>query len=97
MERVREWAETLNRSRKDEALASLRDEGVVVESVFLDSTAEGDYLVYFMKAKDLKKSREAVEKSHSIDKYHQQFKRDAWEEQKQLELLVDLDRIGEAT
>ncbi len=55
-------------------------------------------LVYFMKVEDFKKSREAAEKSpHPIDKYHQQFRRDTWEEQKQLELLVDLERIGEAT
>ena len=35
---VHEWASEL-RSRADEVLATLREEGVAVESVFLDSTA----------------------------------------------------------
>lgn len=54
LERVREWAETMN-ARKDEALATLRDETVIVEAVFLDQTGEGDFLVTFMKAESLKK------------------------------------------
>src|SRR6266571_2815942 len=45
LERVREWADELNR-RKEEALETMRDEGVIVESAFLDSTAEGDFLIY---------------------------------------------------
>jgi hypothetical protein len=40
IERMREWATEL-RARPDEVLATLRDEGILVESVFLDSTAEG--------------------------------------------------------
>ena len=35
LEKVREWAQTIN-ERKDEALATLRDEGVILETVFLD-------------------------------------------------------------
>jgi hypothetical protein len=40
---VREWAAELN-ARRDEVLATLRDEGVRIESVFL----EGETLVYFL-------------------------------------------------
>ena len=40
LNRVRVWAAELNR-RKDEVLATLRDEQVVVESVFLDRTSDG--------------------------------------------------------
>ena len=43
--RVREWAAELN-ARRDEVMATLRDEGVRIESVFL----EGETLVYFLKA-----------------------------------------------
>ena len=46
--RVRAWAAELN-ARRDEVLATLRDEGVIVESVFLD----GEELVYYLKAKDV--------------------------------------------
>jgi len=96
LERVREWAKTVNETRREEALATLRDETVIIESYFLDSTPEGDYLIAFMKVESLDKSRQAVEKStHDIDRYHQEFKRDTWESQQRLELLVDLDRCGE--
>jgi hypothetical protein len=98
LERVREWAMTLNETRRNEALATLRDETVIIESVFLDSTSEGDYLIIFMKAESFEKSRRAVEAStHDIDRYHKEFKKANLESGKQLELLVDLDRIAEAT
>ena len=93
IKRVREWAAEINR-RRDEALATLRDEGVLVESVFLDSGEEGDFLIYYMKAESLQKAREAGRNStHEIDAYHHQFQRDTFESGKKLELLVDLDRI----
>ena len=96
--RVREWATTLNESRRAEALATLRDETVVFEAVFLDHTAEGDFLIYVMKAESFEKAKEAaVTSTHEIDKYHKEFKRDTWNSRKQLELLLDLDRIGELT
>lgn len=95
IERVREWAAMIN-ARKDEAIESLKDETVVVESVFLDRTAEGDFLIGYMKAVSFEKNREAVQKSvREIDDYHRQFKQATWAEHKELELLVDLERIGE--
>ena len=95
LEKVRTWAKTIN-ERKDEALATLRDEGVIIECVFLDQTSEGDFLISIMKAESFEKAREAMEKSvHEIDKFHQQFKQETWEDGKKLELLVDLDRISE--
>lgn len=94
LERVREWATTLNQSRRVEALATLRDETVVFEAAFLDHTAEGD-LIDVMKAESFEKAREAaVTSMHEIDRYHKEFKRDTWNGRKQLELLLDLDRIG---
>ena len=94
LERVREWARTLNETRRDEALDTLREETVIVECAFLDSTPEGDYLIVFMKAESFEKSRQAIQAStHDIDRYHQQFKRETWESGEQLELLVDLERI----
>ena len=95
LERVREWAETIQR-RRAEAIETLRDESVIIEAYFLDSTREGDMLIAFMKAESYEKSKQAVEKStHDIDRYHQQFKRDVWESVEALEMLVDLDRISE--
>lgn len=95
LEKVREWAKVIN-ERKAEALETLRDESVILESVFLDQNSEGDFLIYVMKAVNFEKSREAFEKSaHAIDEYHQNFKSECWEDGKKLEVLIDLDRIGE--
>jgi hypothetical protein len=96
LDRVREWATALNETRREEALATLRDETVIIECAFLDSMPQGDYLIICMKAESVEKSRRAVQVStHDIDRYHQQFKKDTWESGRRLELLVDLDRISQ--
>lgn len=95
VEKVREWAQTIN-ERKDEALATLRDESVILEIAFLDRTSEGDFLIYLMKAESFEKAKEAVARSvHAIDEYHRNFKRECWLDGAPLETLVDLDRISE--
>jgi hypothetical protein len=95
LDRVRAWAAELNR-RGDEVLATLRDEQVVVESVFLDQTSDGDFLIYYMKAQDLEDASQTARQSeHDIDAYHGQFKRDTWESQKPLELLIDFENFTE--
>jgi hypothetical protein len=94
LDRVREWARTLNETRRDEALATLRGESVIIEAYFLDRTDDGECLIAFMKAESFEQSRRAVEaSSHDIDRYHQTFKADAWESVRPLEVLVDLDLV----
>jgi hypothetical protein len=91
VERVRAWAAELN-GRPDEVLATLRDEGVVIESVFLDVTDDGDYLVYYMKARSLADARAVAQRStHAIDAYHRQFKQETWEAATPLETLIDFE------
>lgn len=86
------WAEYIDKHR-DEALATLRAEGVALESVFLDSTADGDFLVYYMLCESLEKATQAAAKSASeLDAYHHDFKREHWLEVRKLELLLDLQR-----
>jgi len=93
IEKVREWAKVMN-ERKVEALATLREESVILETVFLDRTNEGDFLIYLMKAESFEKSKKAVENSvHEIDKFHGQFKLETWESGKKLELLIDLENF----
>ena len=76
LERVREWAAEINR-RSDEALATLRDERVVVESVFLGSGAEGDFLIYYLKAGSIEGALKVADNSkHAIDEYHRRFMRE---------------------
>jgi len=94
IEKAREWAKVIN-DRKDEAAATLRDEGVVLECVFLDQTDDGDYLISIMKAESFDKAKEAAQNSvHEIDKFHRQFKSETWENGKKLEILVDLENFS---
>jgi hypothetical protein len=96
MPRVREWAAELDR-RRDEVLATLSDEGVVVESVFLDRVGGDDVLVYYVKARDAEAAARAVRRSrHDVDAYHAAFKRDTWDERTPLELLVDFENLPES-
>jgi hypothetical protein len=93
--RARAWAEELSR-RAEEVLATLRDEGVAVESVFLDERSDGDFLIYYMKAGSLDQAAAVVQRStHDIDVYHQQFKDETWESRRSLELLVDFENFPE--
>ena len=95
LSKVREWAKELN-SRKEESLHTLREEGVYIESVFLDQRVDGIYLIYFMKLTNLKTASTIAKKSeHSIDLYHKAFKKQCWETNESLELLVDFDRYFE--
>lgn len=92
LDRVREWATTLNKSRRAEAMATLADESVVFEAAFLDRTNDGDFLIYIMKAESFEKANRAAATSlHEIDAYHQAFKRDTWGTRTELELLLDVD------
>ena len=93
LEKVYAWAKELN-SRKEEALATLQDEGVSVESVFLEQTNEGDFLIYYMRLENTDKAKAIAAKSkHAIDEYHKQFKIATWASNAQLQLLVDLDLL----
>lgn len=87
--RVRAWAKELN-ERRDEVLATLVDEGVRIESVFLD----GDTLIYYLRAESLEQAREVYAHStHPIDAYHQRFKDETFESQTSLELLIDFENL----
>ena len=90
MERVEEWAKTLN-ERIDEAIETLKDEGVELESWFHLNLDGKDYLLSYMRADSLNKAQEVVKTSkHKIDAYHQQFKKDTWLKGTRAKLLVDL-------
>lgn len=94
---VKAWALELN-NRIEEAMETLRDEGVYLETVFLDSAGDADYLIYFMKVLDAEKAGQIAQKSkHAIDAFHQQFKKNCWASSHPLELLIDLDRYEELT
>jgi hypothetical protein len=91
---VREWFETL-KSRYNETVQTLENEGIIVESVFLDRIGEDDFLIYYMRADDIDKAIEIYNKSTAaIDIYHKENWRKFSEERVALEPLLDIDRIA---
>ncbi len=93
--RVREWAAEVTR-RRDEVMATLRDETVRVETAFLERAPEGDFLIYYLRADDIEQCNEAARTStHPIDRYHREAMEAVTESSHVLELLVDFDRSRE--
>lgn len=67
---VREWSETLNQ-RQDEALQTLRDEGIETESWFQVEIGGEQYLLWYIRAESIDRAREVASRStHAIDEYH---------------------------
>ena len=89
---VAQWAQTMN-ARRDEALATLVDEGVEIESWFALELGGEHYLICYMRAGSMEKAQNTLNQSvHPIDAVHQQFKVDTWVRGAGAEgrLLVDL-------
>lgn len=90
---VREWFQELN-NRSQETLATLKNEGVLIESVFLEQHDNAFYLIYYMKALDLDKAFEVFKKSTlEIDNFHKECRKKYCDSSEKLEMLLDLNRI----
>jgi len=90
---VRNWFQTLN-LRMNETIETLKKEGVTVESVFLDKYGDDDFLIYYMKAKDLNHAREVFKNSTDpIDQYHKECTRNLCGDRVVLEELLNIDLI----
>lgn len=88
--RVREWAQHVAEHR-DEALQTLADEGVSIESVFFDAAPGAPCLIYYMRSTSIERAEAVAAKSvHAIDAYHQAFKQETWLKVERMELLLDL-------
>jgi len=90
LERVGEWAKKIN-GRIEEAVATLQNEGVQIESWFHLSLDGKDYLLSYMRVDSSQQAQYAAQHSeHEIDAYHQQFKKDTWASGTRARLLIDL-------
>jgi hypothetical protein len=88
---VRAWFKTLQ-VRENETLETLKNEGVLVESVFLERHGEIDFLIYYIKAKDISYAGEVAKKSLlPIDLYHKECREKFCEGHEKLEQLLDLN------
>ncbi|MDL0131440.1 DUF6176 family protein [Halobacterium salinarum] len=60
-------------NRTDEVVETLQDEDVATESVFLEESSHGTFLVTYMEAEDVQEAQEAfAESTHEIDVEHKQ-------------------------
>lgn len=84
------WQAELN-ARKDEAIETLKAEGVLVESWFYLELEGNDYLLAYTRAENIEKAQTVAKKSHfPIDQVHQQFKSN-WLKVIPAKLLLDLE------
>lgn len=90
MSNVDAWQTELN-ARKDEAIETLKAEGVFVESWFHVHLEGHDYLIAYMRAEDIAKAQQIGRESQlAIDAMHKAFKQN-WEKGYKATLLVDLE------
>ena len=69
-EKVEEWHKTIS-SRIKEAVATLKDEGVEIESWFKVEIDGHDFLLWYMRAESIRKAFEVSQTlKHPIDKFH---------------------------
>lgn len=86
---VREWAKRLN-DEMAEVRKLLRNEGMQVESVFLEESPEGEFLIYYLRSEDFGKARATSKAStHLLDIYHRDVMAKIGGESKRLECLLD--------
>jgi hypothetical protein len=92
-EKVQEWAEFL-RTNREEALRSLKNEGVTIESAFVVNIEGKDYLIGYMRAVSMEKTHDAAKDSTlDVDAYHQAFKKACWGKRYMGVPVSDLCRI----
>ncbi|MBA2368247.1 MAG: hypothetical protein H0V82_04380 [Candidatus Protochlamydia sp.] len=73
---------------------TLKSEGVVVESAFLDHHGDDSFLIYYVKAENIDLVYEIFEKSDlPIDNYFKECWKEYCEGREVLEELLDVDRI----
>lgn len=90
MHNVATWQAALN-MRKNEALDTLKAEGVFIESWFHVELEGNDYLIAYMRAEDIAKAQQIGRESQfPIDAMHKAFKQN-WEKGYKATLLVDLE------
>lgn len=93
VELFRDWMAQLNGPRREEALATLDNEGCSHELAVLVEGPDGPLIVYAMEVESVEKSRVAAENStHPIDKEHRAVLDKAIGERPSLEKLLDLRR-----
>lgn len=93
---VQDWARYINEHYSD-AVATLRAEGVTIESWFAVNVGGKEYLLCYMRAESIEQAHQvAGAADNHIDAFHNKFKEDAWVKGGHInaDLLVDLTVQG---
>jgi hypothetical protein len=92
---VEDWKATL-RERADETIATLKDEGVTIESWFEVEISGESYLLWYMRAESISKVWEIAMKSkHDIDAYHFKVMADITAPDGEIQAIPILDLCNE--
>ena len=90
IEEAREWFSELI-DRKDEVLASMKAEGVHIESAFLDSQEDNHFVIYYMRAENVQKAYDIFGSSFlPIDLWYGKRWRELFDGRQELPVLLDL-------
>ena len=82
-------------ARSAEVQASMALEGMTRESLFLERTEQGDFLVFYSRAADLAQAAAAFQTSPlALDQETMRLIAETWESAVPLELIVDLERAA---
>jgi Family of unknown function (DUF6176) len=93
VEKVKEWAAFMNTNR-EEALLSLKNEGVTIESAFIAKIEGKDYFIGYMRAVDMLHASTVVKTSTLVvDAFHKAFKKTCWKSLVHATPVLDLSRI----
>lgn len=93
VEKVKEWAAFMNANR-EEALLSLKNEGVTIESAFVVQIEGKDYFIGYMRAVDMLQAATVVKTSTlAVDAFHKAFKKACWKSLVRATPVLDLSRI----
>jgi uncharacterized protein DUF6176 len=93
VEVLRAWLDQVGGPRRDEAIATLVDEGVSHEMVLLIKGSDAPVVIYFMEVEDPDKAHRAYETSeHPIDAEHRQVMSTVLGGPVESEILLDLRR-----
>lgn len=89
---VKHWQAQIERL-KEEAIESIRNEGITIESWFQAEISGDKYLLAYLRSENLEQAYRITAASKlEVDKVHQQFKRSTWDRHGivDCELLIDL-------
>ena len=91
---VQEWKETLER-RREEAVQTLIDEGVEIESWFQVGIDGDQYLLWYMRSEAIERAHDAfAESTHDIDAFHAQIMKKITDKMISTLPLIDLTKDG---